>query len=279
MQLYVLHSLIVAIMCAKVVMPLGISTIFKCAKVEVPSDAVACHGGCDGSVVKSGCPILVSIIGGPEQQLSTLKVNLNFFVAKASVFPALGPKIILWLFSLVLLATMSMPKLAEMPYSPVLPRRNAELDDYMTVSPDLRSWICSDGQDDPNCNDGTFAVGNIKFESTIGPEVITGSSIYSHCVLDVPARSSPLQTGHGLHNNCPFPEPYSMPTITMPSASSLDPIPTNDLSTISQWRSSVIMSTMPLSSSNYCVAVASPENQCSLCRAIRTVSYLKVLNS
>uniref|UniRef100_A0A7E4VN00 Secreted protein n=1 Tax=Panagrellus redivivus TaxID=6233 RepID=A0A7E4VN00_PANRE len=83
MQLYVLHSLIVAIMCAKVIMPLGVSTIFKCAKVEVHSDAVPCHGRCDGSVVKSGCPILVSIIGGPEQQHGTLKVNLNFSEAKA----------------------------------------------------------------------------------------------------------------------------------------------------------------------------------------------------
>uniref|UniRef100_A0A7E4ZYH7 Secreted protein n=1 Tax=Panagrellus redivivus TaxID=6233 RepID=A0A7E4ZYH7_PANRE len=58
-----------------------------------------------------------------------------------SVFLALGSKIILWLGSLVLLATMSMPKLAEMPYSPVLPTRNAELDDFMTEKP----LICAAG--------------------------------------------------------------------------------------------------------------------------------------
>uniref|UniRef100_A0A7E4VDW2 Uncharacterized protein n=1 Tax=Panagrellus redivivus TaxID=6233 RepID=A0A7E4VDW2_PANRE len=113
-------------------------------------------------------------------------VSTSISTSLVSVFPALGPKIILWLGSLVLLATMSMPKLAEMPYSPVFPRRNAELDDYMTVrrDPDLRSWICSDGQDDPNCNNGTSAVENIKFESTTGPEVKLSNS--SRSALNVP---------------------------------------------------------------------------------------------
>uniref|UniRef100_A0A7E4ZY78 Uncharacterized protein n=1 Tax=Panagrellus redivivus TaxID=6233 RepID=A0A7E4ZY78_PANRE len=68
MQFPVLFALIVAVFCLK---------------VEVLSDAVPCEGNCNVYGVKNGCPILVSIIGGPKQQLGTLKVNLNFSEAKA----------------------------------------------------------------------------------------------------------------------------------------------------------------------------------------------------